>query len=70
MLMMGLRLAEGVDRGRFAAEVGEALETAIDRRRLADLIDGGFVELDDHCLRATPSGRQRLNAVLAALLAA
>jgi putative oxygen-independent coproporphyrinogen III oxidase len=70
MLMMGLRLAEGVDRGRFAAAIGTPLEQALDGRRLADLIAGGFVSMDDRRLRATPAGRQRLNAVLAALLAA
>jgi oxygen-independent coproporphyrinogen-3 oxidase len=70
MLMMGLRLAEGVDRDRFAAEVGAPIEATIDRQRLADLVEGGFVVLDEHRLRATPAGRQRLNAVLATLLAA
>jgi putative oxygen-independent coproporphyrinogen III oxidase len=70
MLMMGLRLAEGVDRTRFAAEIGAPIEAAIDRQRLADLVEGGFVALDERRLRATPAGRQRLNAVLAALLAA
>jgi putative oxygen-independent coproporphyrinogen III oxidase len=68
MLMMGLRLAEGVDRHRFAAVVGAPIEAAIDRQRLADLVDGGFVVLDEHRLSATPAGRQRLNAVLARLL--
>jgi coproporphyrinogen III oxidase-like Fe-S oxidoreductase len=66
--MMGLRLAEGVDRHRFAAVVGAPIEAAIDRQRLADLVDGGFVVLDEHRLSATPAGRQRLNAVLARLL--
>ena len=36
---------------------------------LARLIEGGFVTLDDERLVATAAGRQRLNAVLAALLA-
>jgi putative oxygen-independent coproporphyrinogen III oxidase len=68
MLMMGLRLAEGVDRARFAAETGGAIETALDAQALADLAEGGFVVLDQQGLRATAAGRQRLNAVLAALL--
>jgi len=70
MLMMGLRLAEGVDRRRFEAETGAAIEAAVDRQRLAELTAGGFLVLDQDRLRATPVGRQRLNAVLAALLAA
>ena len=68
MLMMGLRLAEGVDRARFRAEAGEELEAAFDGGRLADLVAGGFLVLDDRGLRATAAGRQRLNAVLGALL--
>ncbi|MFM9843041.1 MAG: radical SAM family heme chaperone HemW [Dongiaceae bacterium] len=69
MLMMGLRLAEGIDADRFAAETGETLVSALDPPRLKALIEGGFVELDDQGLRATAAGRQRLNTVLAQLLA-
>ena len=69
LLMMGLRLAEGVSRARFAEETGAALDDALDAETLARLIDGGFLELDDAGLRATTAGRQRLNAVLATLLA-
>jgi hypothetical protein len=32
------------------------------------LADGGLIETTAHTLRATAEGRQRLNAVLAALL--
>ena len=67
--MMGLRLAEGIDADRFAAETGEPLMSALDPPRLKALIEGGFVEMDDRGLRATAAGRQRLNAVLAQLLA-
>jgi putative oxygen-independent coproporphyrinogen III oxidase len=69
MLMMGLRLAEGIDADRFAAETGEPLMSALDPPRLKALIEGGFVEMDDRGLRATAAGRQRLNSVLAQLLA-
>lgn len=68
-LMMGLRLAEGVSRGRFAANAGVPLEAALDAARLAALVAGGFLVVDAAGLRATAAGRQRLNAVLAALLA-
>jgi putative oxygen-independent coproporphyrinogen III oxidase len=68
-MMMGLRLAEGVERERFRARTGGEIEAALDRARLPDLVAGGFVELDERGLRATTAGRQRLNAVLAALLA-
>lgn len=69
MLMLGLRLAEGVARERFERETGGTLEAALDPTALADLQAGGFLTLDAHGLRATPAGRQRLNAVLARLLA-
>lgn len=69
MLMMGLRLAEGIDRSRFRAETGDDFKAMVDATRLADLVAGGFLELDETSLRATPAGRQRLNAVLAALVA-
>ncbi len=69
MLMMGLRLTEGVARARFSAETGRALEDALDGAALADLTAGGFLVLDEAGLRATAAGRQRLNAVLARLLA-
>lgn len=70
MLMMGLRLAEGVDRARFRAETGAEIEDAVDTQRLADLVEGGFLQRDAQGLHATAAGRQRLNAVLAALLPA
>jgi len=69
LLMMSLRLAAGVSRARFADETGMAFESAFDPVRLEPLIGGGFLVLDDRGLRATEAGRQRLNAVLAALLA-
>ncbi len=68
MLMMGLRLAEPVPRARFRRECGAEPEEVLDAARLAPLIEGGFLVLDDSGLRATPAGRQRLNAVLRALL--
>jgi len=68
LVMMGLRLAEGISRDRFYAATGMRFDEAFGSR-LLPLIDGGFVELDEHALRATASGRQRLNAVLGRLLA-
>ena len=68
VLMMGLRLAEGISRIRFRAALGQQFETALDAKRLAALIEDEFLILDDQHLAATEAGRQRLNAVLAALL--
>jgi putative oxygen-independent coproporphyrinogen III oxidase len=69
MLMMGLRLNEGVGRARFRRETGRTPEGALDREAVAALSAGGFLVLDARGLRATGAGRQRLNAVLARLLA-
>ena len=68
MLMMGLRLAEGVSRRQIEAELGADIETLFDSKSLSRLVGGGFITLDPASIRATDSGRQRLNAVLASLL--
>ncbi|MEI9986447.1 MAG: radical SAM family heme chaperone HemW [Aliidongia sp.] len=68
LLMMGLRLAEGIPRARFRSELGTEPEALLDAPGLARLIEGGFVTLDAERLAATAAGRQRLNAVLAMLL--
>ncbi|HLY54263.1 MAG TPA: radical SAM family heme chaperone HemW [Stellaceae bacterium] len=69
MVMMGLRLAEGIPRARFRHLLGREPEAMLDRRGLTDMIEGGFVTLDGEALRATAAGRQRLNAVLGRLMA-
>ncbi len=68
LLMMGLRLTEGVDRAAFRRETGREPEQVLDSERLAMLIEGGFLELDEIGLRATAEGRLRLNALLGRLL--
>jgi oxygen-independent coproporphyrinogen-3 oxidase len=68
MLMMGLRLAEGVSRARLEALAESSVEELFEPA-LARLIEGGFLTLDADRLVATAAGRQRLNAMLAALLA-
>jgi oxygen-independent coproporphyrinogen-3 oxidase len=67
MLMMGLRLVEGVSRARLEQISGSDAETVLGHN-LTPLIEGGFLTLDADCLAATSAGRQRLNAVLGALL--
>jgi putative oxygen-independent coproporphyrinogen III oxidase len=66
-LMMGLRLTGGIARRPIEEAAGCALE-ALFGTRLAPLIDGGFLQIDAERIAATAAGRQRLNAVLAALL--
>jgi coproporphyrinogen III oxidase-like Fe-S oxidoreductase len=67
ILMMGLRLTEGVDRGHLEHVAGGDAEMLFSPK-LAPLVEGGFLTLDEERLAATAAGRQRLNAVLAALL--
>jgi len=67
MLMMGLRLTEGVERVRLERAAGQDAESLFGGS-LAPLLEDGFLTLDEERLAATAAGRQRLNAVLAALL--
>jgi putative oxygen-independent coproporphyrinogen III oxidase len=68
-LMMGLRLAEGIDRAVFASMTGADPVAALGERRLAPLVKAGYLEVDVTHLKATAAGRQRLNAVLERLIA-
>ncbi len=64
-LMMGLRLAEGVDLDRHARLAGAAPPP----ERVAMLLDEGLATREGPRLAATPRGRAVLNAMLRALLA-
>lgn len=68
MLMMGLRLSEGVPLSRIETETGRPLETWVDPGRLESLQRHGMLERRGDSLVATTDGRERLNAVLASLL--
>ena len=69
-VMMGLRTAEGVPLARLAA-LGSAPDdvwAVLDRDAIASLAAAGLLTDEPDRLRATAAGRQRLNAVLAAIL--
>lgn len=68
MLLMGLRLTAGMDRARFHARTGMALEDALDTPTFAAAIDAGYLEASATTLRATGAGRLRLDALLPRLL--
>jgi oxygen-independent coproporphyrinogen-3 oxidase len=68
MLMMGLRLTEGVSLDRVVGETGHPLDHWIASARLQRLIDGGMLMQTGQVLSATEDGRVRLDSVLAALL--
>jgi oxygen-independent coproporphyrinogen-3 oxidase len=68
MLMMGLRLREGVLLDDFLKETQTPLSKFVHAERLQKLIDAGFMELTERHIRATAAGRQRLNALLSRLV--
>ena len=68
-LLMGLRLAAGIDRELFARITGRALDDCIDQAQLPALEAAGLVVADAQGLRATAAGLQRLNAIIAAIAA-
>ena len=69
MLMMGLRLAEGVSETHLRTHTGCAPDRVIDPAGLARLIDAGYLERRDGRLSATAAGRPLLNSLLGELLA-
>jgi oxygen-independent coproporphyrinogen-3 oxidase len=69
MVMMGLRLARGLDAALFQQVSGLSLWDVVDSDGLERMLEGGFVTRDAHGLCATPQGRLVLNALTAALLA-
>lgn len=68
-LLMGLRLADGIDAARFERATGVALAAALDARGLAEMTRLGLVEATPTRLALTAAGRPLLNAVLAKLVA-
>jgi coproporphyrinogen III oxidase-like Fe-S oxidoreductase len=67
LLLTGLRLRAGIARTWFEPLAGP-LEAALDAKRLAMLVEDGFVELDRAGLRLTGRGWPLCDAVLARLL--
>jgi oxygen-independent coproporphyrinogen-3 oxidase len=68
MLLMGLRLTEGVDAARFAARTGMVLDDALDGDIRRQALEEGYLTWDGSALAATAAGRLRLDALLPALL--
>ncbi|MBT7756820.1 MAG: coproporphyrinogen III oxidase [Rhodospirillaceae bacterium] len=68
MLMMGLRLSEGVDGAAFLAEIGVPLEGYLAGPALDRFVDYRLLIWRDGYLAASPEGRQVLNTLTADLL--
>jgi putative oxygen-independent coproporphyrinogen III oxidase len=68
MLLMGLRLRDGVSLDAFRKETHTPLAEFINQDRVQMLVGEGLLEETDNHMRATAAGRQRLNAVLSCLM--
>ncbi|HUC17160.1 MAG TPA: radical SAM family heme chaperone HemW [Acetobacteraceae bacterium] len=68
MLLMGLRLAEGIDPFRFTARTGIALTDALEPDALEALLAAGYLTRSGENLAATETGRLRLDSLLPMLV--
>jgi oxygen-independent coproporphyrinogen-3 oxidase len=68
-LVMGLRLASGIDAARFAARSGVALAAMLRPDRVARLAAQGLLVHDSTGLRLTPAGQPFVDAVLKDIVA-
>ena len=69
LVMVGLRIAEGLDKARFARLSGRDLSAVVNQEALGMMIrEGLLIETPEH-LVATARGRLALNAVVRELLA-
>ena len=66
-LMMGLRTTEGVPVHRLDALSG-GNRPVVDPAKIAQMVEAGFLDDRQDYITATPAGRQRLNALLAAIM--
>ena len=67
-LLMGLRLAEGIDIKAFHARTGAALMDILDLSIMEQATGAGYLETAPGRLKATAEGRKRLDSLLAALV--
>ncbi|MEP4378036.1 MAG: radical SAM family heme chaperone HemW [Alphaproteobacteria bacterium] len=68
LVMMGLRLTAGIDAGEFAQRIGARPDEIFAPAAVERLVGAGYLDWRDDGFNATPAGRQRLNAVVDALL--
>jgi len=68
LVLMGLRLIEGISLDHFNSLTNQHLTKIIDKDRINALADQGYLTLNNTVLKTTVAGRQRLNAVLTYLL--
>ncbi|MBT5187395.1 MAG: coproporphyrinogen III oxidase [Kordiimonadaceae bacterium] len=66
MIMMGLRLTDGIDHNQFKRRIGADIKEFIAKDRLEHLISQGFLTVDP--LQLTAKGRPLLNQILGQIL--
>ncbi len=67
ILMMGLRLSDGIRAADFVELTNMTLENAFAAETIAHLTEQNLLALDDAGMRATPSGRLVLNSLIASV---
>lgn len=67
LLLMGLRLSEGVPERRLVEETGRGFDV-LDPARVDALQEEGWIAFSEGALKVTESGRPRLNAILGYLV--
>jgi oxygen-independent coproporphyrinogen-3 oxidase len=70
MLMMSLRLKEGLDLKQFQQIIGVTVDDVVNRDNMTNLINAGFLKQNSKSLYTTKKGTRVLNTVLGQLLAA
>ena len=68
LLLMGLRLDEGIDVERLQRLSGRPLRATLNARAIDGFLNEGWIEHRDGSLRATGPGLARLNAIISELL--
>ena len=68
LIMMGMRIKEGINAARFKQQCGLDLTDLLDLNAVQKFEDAGFLHWDQQQLAATEMGRQRLNGLLSQIL--
>ena len=68
MVLMGLRLDDGIDLARLERLSGRQLRETLNAEAIDTFLEEGWLAINESRLYATSEGLQRLNAVLSALL--
>lgn len=56
LIIMGLRIVEGIDKKRFYRQCGLKFDNFVNQKALRDLVEQGYLQNNDLCVRATKKG--------------